>query len=483
MNMKGYSLMTLRKPFPAWAKTFLGEECLFKIEQLFELGSEFDSILQGCDRATTLRSCRDSQDMRVLSALLVETCDDVYARIRTRCAHLEAKPFVARAEKSIHDILGAELGQERVICHDIAVAMILTMRDRAGLEMYLRERSRYSRQIQAQYQKADIAKARIQLLTMPRPTDEQEAVNWDVIQILGNWCSLKMTLERLRELDGGTSLPPFKEEDRQLAEDLALELIDFSRVLGLRRLLTNVLFAERGDPYEIAMYPAAENVENGLFSDHAACFIVVNGQTEPVQYFRRTGKIIYERQTSFLLNNSGRADLCAPTFMPAMKSPIGTENIQFFQRLLLHVFLDLHDVHQQIFDSVEKGDMEARNGKGVAIPLPIRAQGFPQTATFDEGSETEAFIPAPASEVKERVVSHKRLKLQMPSLTANEILRSLHRLGCVTVRQTGSHVLLQAPNGERRIIPQHNKKVIGIGGLCKVLSVFGIDRAEFLEHL
>lgn len=73
-------------------------------------------------------------------------------------------------------------------------------------------------------------------------------------------------------------------------------------------------------------------------------------------------------------------------------------------------------------------------------------------------------------------------KLCLPACTCKQVIGSLLKLGCKEVRQTGSHLILQAPNGSKSPVPVHNR-VLGIGLILKILKSFEISRQQYVSAL
>ncbi len=55
-------------------------------------------------------------------------------------------------------------------------------------------------------------------------------------------------------------------------------------------------------------------------------------------------------------------------------------------------------------------------------------------------------------------------------LKATEVLAMLRRQGFVAVRQNGSHVILEHPDGRRTVVPLHRAKDLPRGLLAQVLK-------------
>jgi predicted RNA binding protein YcfA (HicA-like mRNA interferase family) len=72
---------------------------------------------------------------------------------------------------------------------------------------------------------------------------------------------------------------------------------------------------------------------------------------------------------------------------------------------------------------------------------------------------------------------------KLPSITAKVLLSALAKAGFVEVRQKGSHLRLQHPDGRVVTVPVHQGQDIGRGLLAKILRDAELSRDDFLELL
>ena len=72
---------------------------------------------------------------------------------------------------------------------------------------------------------------------------------------------------------------------------------------------------------------------------------------------------------------------------------------------------------------------------------------------------------------------------KLPALKARHIMRALHLLGFEEIRQKGSHLFFQHPDGRTTLVPQHGGEDIGRGLLRQILREIEISPEEFLEYL
>lgn len=66
-------------------------------------------------------------------------------------------------------------------------------------------------------------------------------------------------------------------------------------------------------------------------------------------------------------------------------------------------------------------------------------------------------------------------------LPARRVLKALESLGFRAVRQKGSHVMLQHPDGRSTVVPVHPSRDIHPGLLRKIIKDAGISVEEFMD--
>jgi len=73
---------------------------------------------------------------------------------------------------------------------------------------------------------------------------------------------------------------------------------------------------------------------------------------------------------------------------------------------------------------------------------------------------------------------------KLPLLSANEIIKILQKIGFQKLRQEGSHVFLQHPDGRTTVVPNHPGEDVDRGLLNKIIKKdLGIEREDFLKYL
>ena len=73
---------------------------------------------------------------------------------------------------------------------------------------------------------------------------------------------------------------------------------------------------------------------------------------------------------------------------------------------------------------------------------------------------------------------------KLPLLNPKEIIKILNKLGFKFIRQEGSHMFFEHPDGRTRIIPNHPSQDIGRGLLSKIIKHdLQISREEFMKLL
>ncbi|MEA3458707.1 MAG: type II toxin-antitoxin system HicA family toxin [Candidatus Thermoplasmatota archaeon] len=72
---------------------------------------------------------------------------------------------------------------------------------------------------------------------------------------------------------------------------------------------------------------------------------------------------------------------------------------------------------------------------------------------------------------------------KLPLLTAERLIKILHKIGFKKIRQQGSHVFLRHPDGRSTIVPNHPGEKIDRGLLNKIIKKdLGLSRDEFLKY-
>ena len=73
---------------------------------------------------------------------------------------------------------------------------------------------------------------------------------------------------------------------------------------------------------------------------------------------------------------------------------------------------------------------------------------------------------------------------KLPLLSAREFIKILKKAGFEKIRQEGSHVFLQHPDGRTTVVPDHSREDLDRGLLNKILKKdIGLSREEFMKYL
>lgn len=72
---------------------------------------------------------------------------------------------------------------------------------------------------------------------------------------------------------------------------------------------------------------------------------------------------------------------------------------------------------------------------------------------------------------------------RLPALKARSIMRALCLLGFKPLRQSGSHLFFQHPDGRTTLIPRHGGEDIGRGLLRQILREIKLLPEEFSKYL
>ncbi len=62
-----------------------------------------------------------------------------------------------------------------------------------------------------------------------------------------------------------------------------------------------------------------------------------------------------------------------------------------------------------------------------------------------------------------------------------EVVKALGKLGFLVIRQSGSHMILEHPDGRWTVVPRHDD--IKIGTMKAIVEDTGLTTEEFLKHL
>lgn len=72
---------------------------------------------------------------------------------------------------------------------------------------------------------------------------------------------------------------------------------------------------------------------------------------------------------------------------------------------------------------------------------------------------------------------------RLPILKARDVMRVLHSLGFKEVRQTGSHIFFQHPDGRTTLVSRHDREDIGRGLLRQILREIELTPEQFSKYL
>lgn len=72
---------------------------------------------------------------------------------------------------------------------------------------------------------------------------------------------------------------------------------------------------------------------------------------------------------------------------------------------------------------------------------------------------------------------------KLPSLTGNQLIKALQKLGFDVARVKGSHHILIHADGRRTVVPVHSGEDIGTGLLAQILRDCQITRDELRDLL
>ena len=73
---------------------------------------------------------------------------------------------------------------------------------------------------------------------------------------------------------------------------------------------------------------------------------------------------------------------------------------------------------------------------------------------------------------------------RLPILKARDVIRVLHKLGFVSIRQTGSHEVFKHPDGRKTSVPSHGgKEDVRHTLMHQILRQVETDYEEFMKWL
>ena len=72
---------------------------------------------------------------------------------------------------------------------------------------------------------------------------------------------------------------------------------------------------------------------------------------------------------------------------------------------------------------------------------------------------------------------------RLPSLTGEQVVKALGKVGFQVLRQRGSHVYLKHPDGRATVVPVHKGESVGRGLVRKIMQDAELSRDDFLKLL
>jgi predicted RNA binding protein YcfA (HicA-like mRNA interferase family) len=70
---------------------------------------------------------------------------------------------------------------------------------------------------------------------------------------------------------------------------------------------------------------------------------------------------------------------------------------------------------------------------------------------------------------------------KLPSLTGEQVIKTLNKAGFQVVRQRGSHKYLKHSDNRATVVPVHKGETIGPGLLRKIIHDTELSKEEFLK--
>jgi predicted RNA binding protein YcfA (HicA-like mRNA interferase family) len=75
------------------------------------------------------------------------------------------------------------------------------------------------------------------------------------------------------------------------------------------------------------------------------------------------------------------------------------------------------------------------------------------------------------------------MSVKTPVVSGPALVRALQRAGFRVDRQSGSHVMMEHPDGRFASVPMHGTRAVPIGTLRGILSAAGLDVEAFRRLL
>ncbi|MDG6250175.1 type II toxin-antitoxin system HicA family toxin [Methanocalculus sp.] len=73
--------------------------------------------------------------------------------------------------------------------------------------------------------------------------------------------------------------------------------------------------------------------------------------------------------------------------------------------------------------------------------------------------------------------------LKLTPVKAGRVIKLLEETGFSCVRQKGSHIIMNHPDGRTIVIPDHQGEELGRGILRSIIRQAGLTREEFIQML
>ncbi|HLC37124.1 MAG TPA: type II toxin-antitoxin system HicA family toxin [archaeon] len=75
------------------------------------------------------------------------------------------------------------------------------------------------------------------------------------------------------------------------------------------------------------------------------------------------------------------------------------------------------------------------------------------------------------------------MKLKLPRVSADKVVKLLKKLGFVCVRQSGSHQIYRNAEGKRVTVPRHSKKILHPKIIKSIIQDTDLTFEKFIELL
>lgn len=458
---------------PRFAQSYLGDELFEGLHELLAFAHEMNEGYRDYDRREMARLCILNRDHIPLTELTYDLGKKIYERRKgkNRDSTDECIWRFREFPKELHELL-SEAGQSQPgLIQDVFMGLEKFTRSyavvREFLDLQFGLQQAYTRFVE-------------ESLDSDEPIMPLDYVEYGFNQLMNLLLHIRAQLDKHHFGRIDFSLP-------EHCREVTMSVLQIGETIGIPPIISDRPIIETD---ELSWSTAIKCVQglgsHSVFEGKHSQFVLFDSdlsqRVEDDIHVERTqdgfemnmfrgGPII-----GLTLNHSGLAGIVNPDHVAPVAHMMPQRSLN---RFFLNTQLQAMYLIQEALEHLTEQVRDHHSGEA-QLELP---DGF--RSIHEEGDSNLVTPDRDIAEVKNDLETHTEIKqkVHMPSLTANKILRSLNRLGCRVIRQTGSHMIVKAPNGQSRPLPQHGKSTIGIGLVTSLLKAFDLDRVAFIEHL